>query len=219
MPHATSVAVADGFDGPWTRYPFILGSRPTNPAPYIFSNGTIILGTRRTTDSDYPTWIGHASTPAGPWVPLPTNVFSTPGGSLSVSEEDSFIWKNKRGYHMLTHRATDRSSGGWPPRPSTGCGGGHLYSNDLLSWFVGEYAYGQSPNATAQCDLRVVGAGGVPHAMRLTSRQRPTILVAKGGRQFLYTGASGPQANISEYQHSFTLVQEIRTQRPGTPSH
>jgi hypothetical protein len=29
-PHGTSVAVADDFDGPWTRYPYILGSRPTN---------------------------------------------------------------------------------------------------------------------------------------------------------------------------------------------
>ena len=34
MPHATSVAVADSFGGPWTRFPFILGSKPTNPAPY-----------------------------------------------------------------------------------------------------------------------------------------------------------------------------------------
>eukprot|EP01043_Picozoa_sp_COSAG02_P005814 COSAG02_NODE_160_length_32694_cov_18.496947_8_plen_261_part_00 len=35
MSHATSVAVADSFDGPWTRYPYILGDRPTNPAPFI----------------------------------------------------------------------------------------------------------------------------------------------------------------------------------------
>ena len=36
--HATSVAVADSFDGPWTRYPYILGDRPTNPAPFICEN-------------------------------------------------------------------------------------------------------------------------------------------------------------------------------------
>ena len=209
MPHATSVAVADSFDGPWTRYPFILGSRPTNPSPYIFSNGTIILGTRRKTSTDFPTWIGHVSTPAGPWVPLSTKVFSTPGGSLSVSDEDSFIWKNKRGYHMLTHRRM--APGDWPPSPSTGCGGGHLYSEDLLSWFVGEYAYGRSPKSTAQCDLSVLGTGGQSEVIRLTSRQRPTILVAKDGRRFLYTGASGPQSNVTEYQHSFTLVQEVST--------
>lgn len=35
LSHAASVAVADSFDGPWTRYPYILGSRPTNPAPFI----------------------------------------------------------------------------------------------------------------------------------------------------------------------------------------
>ena len=35
MSHATSVAVADSFDGPWLRYPYILGDRPTNPAPFM----------------------------------------------------------------------------------------------------------------------------------------------------------------------------------------
>jgi hypothetical protein len=35
MSHATSVAVADSYDGPWTRFPYILGDRPTNPAPFI----------------------------------------------------------------------------------------------------------------------------------------------------------------------------------------
>ena len=35
MSHATSVAVANSFSGPWTRYPYILGDRPTNPAPFV----------------------------------------------------------------------------------------------------------------------------------------------------------------------------------------
>ena len=38
MSHATSVAVADSFSGPWTRYPYILGDRPTNPAPFVCKN-------------------------------------------------------------------------------------------------------------------------------------------------------------------------------------
>ena len=46
--------------------------------------------------------------------------------------------------------------------------------------------------------------------IRLTSRQRPTVLDAPGGRRYLYTGASGPEAAVTEYQHSFTLVQEIK---------
>jgi sucrose-6-phosphate hydrolase SacC (GH32 family) len=204
-PHATSVAVAKSFDGPWTRHDFILGNAPTNPAPFVLSNGTIILGTRRKASNEFPTWVGHASSPAGPWVPLATTVVSTPGGSLSVSEEDSFIWAAKRGYHMLTHRAV-HGSDGWPPKPSTGCGGGHLYSHDLLTWFVGENAFGHSPNASAQCDLQLSSG-----KIRLTSRQRPTVLQTATGRRFLFTGASGPEANTTEYQHSFTLVQEIKT--------
>ena len=39
--------------------------------------------------------VGHASTPAGPWVKVPTRVVSTPGGSVTESEEDSFIWKGQ----------------------------------------------------------------------------------------------------------------------------
>ena len=35
MSHAASVAVADGFDGPWTRHSYILGASPTNPAPFL----------------------------------------------------------------------------------------------------------------------------------------------------------------------------------------
>lgn len=127
-----------------------------------------------------------------------------------MSEEDSFIWRTKRGYHMLTHRSTAASQGstGWPPKPSTGCGGGHLYSEDLLTWFVGEFAFGHSTNASDQCDLKLSSG----RMIRLTSRQRPTVLQTSGGKSFLYTGASGPEATSTEYQHSFTLVQELRTQ-------
>merc|ERR1719272_2498194 len=185
-PHATSVAIADSFDGPWTRYPFILGDRPTNPAPFIFPNGTIYLGTRRTSNPEYPAWIGHASTLSGPWTPVKARVLSTPQASVTVSEEDSFIWQNKRGFHMLTHRAI-HSSDGWPPRPSTGCGGGHLFSEDLLTWFVGEFAFGHSTNASDQCDLKLSSGRA---DIRLTSRQRPTVLQTSGGKSFLYTGAS-----------------------------
>jgi hypothetical protein len=182
------------------------------PAPFMFPNGTIYLGTRRTTSAEYPAWIGHVATPGGPWVPVKTQVISTPQASVTVSEEDSFIWQTQHGFHMLTHRAVSKSPDGWPPRPSTGCGGGHLFSHDLITWFVGGNAFGRSANASAQCDLQLRGHRGEPRGsatIRLTSRQRPTIFVAPNGDRFLFTGASGPQPNITEYQHSFTLVQQI----------
>lgn len=240
--HGTSVAVADSFDGPWTRYPYILGTEPTNPAPYVLGNGSIYLGSRRKSSTKYPAWMGHASTPGGPWQPVATRVVSTAQASVSVSEEDSFIWSTKRGYHMLTHRAI-RAVDGWPPRPSTGCGGGHLFSTDLITWFVGGNAFGRSADDSAQCNLTLassrtdrmprppsasrgpadhaVGGLGVgddaapasagTSAIRLTSRQRPTVLETSNGKRFLFTGASGPEPNVTEYQHSFTLVQEINT--------
>eukprot|EP01052_Picozoa_sp_SAG31_P033809 SAG31_NODE_3869_length_3799_cov_1.602432_3_plen_356_part_00 len=43
LSHATSVAVADKFEGPWTRYSYILGDKPTNPAPLICEYPTAVL--------------------------------------------------------------------------------------------------------------------------------------------------------------------------------
>lgn len=157
-------------------------------------NGTIILGTRRTTNTDYPTWVGHASSPGGPWTPLKTQVLPTTAGSPSTSEEDSFIFKGRRGYHMLTHRSTPKNAT-WPPHPSTGCGGGHLYSEDLRTWFFGETVFGHSADSIAQCNVQLEPNGTT---IKLTSRQRPTILNALDGRRYLYTGASGPGADITE---------------------
>lgn len=222
--HGTSVAVAQDFDGPWTRYSFILGSELTNPAPYVLPNGSIYLGTRRTSSKKFPAWMGHISSPGGPWRPLESRVVSTAQQSVTVSEEDSFIWRNKRGYHQLTHRAV-KVSDGWPPHPSTGCGGGHLFSLDLITWYIGGNAFGRSANDSAQCDIsmrsdsmevsQITEPGSasrttqIENTIRLTSRQRPTVFQTSTGRQFLYTGASGPSPNITEYQHSWTLVQEI----------
>ena len=133
------------------------------------------------------------------------------GGSVSMSEEDSFIFRSGRGFHMLTHRS-EPQVGGWPPRPSTGCGGGHLYSLDLRTWFVGENAFGHSAAGGDQCDIELQAPAASGNLkLRLTSRQRPVVFADKDGRRFLYTGASGPAANVTEYEHSFTLVQEIKS--------
>ena len=95
---------------------------------------------------------------------------------------------------MLTHRATAQSAG-WPPKPSTGCGGGHLYSEDLLTWYFGEPAFGHSAADSGQCDVRLEPNGTT---IKLTSRQRPTVLDSPDGRRYLYTGASGPDAAVTE---------------------
>ena len=95
---------------------------------------------------------------------------------------------------MLTHRATAQSAG-WPPKPSTGCGGGHLYSEDLLTWYFGEPAFGHSAADSGQCHVRLEPNGTT---IKLTSRQRPTVLDSPDGRRYLYTGASGPDAAVTE---------------------
>ena len=67
--------------------------------------------------------------------------------------------------------------------------------------------------ATDECDITLqhVAGGGGGIKIRLTQWQWSTVLEAPGGRRYLYTGASGPTAGVTEYWHSFTLVQEINT--------
>ena len=106
---------------------------------------------------------------------------------------------------MLTHRSTPKKAN-WPPHPSTGCGGGHLYSEDLRTWYYGEPAFGHSAADAAQCNIMLQ-----PNrtAIKLTSRQRPTILDAPDGRRYLYTGASGPGAGVTECALFFLLYPTL----------
>ena len=103
------------------------------------------------------------------------------------------------------------------------CGGGHLYSADLATWYFGEAAYHCALNislstsrtalgATTRHDLgaqHLDGVGDGVELVTLTSRERPTVFSdSSDNSQYLFTGAS---VNYTMYYHSFTLVQQIRT--------
>jgi hypothetical protein len=44
--HAASIAYASSPHGPWTRLPYIIGGGYTNPSPYIYPNGSVMLAVR-----------------------------------------------------------------------------------------------------------------------------------------------------------------------------
>jgi hypothetical protein len=222
--HAASVAMAQSPAGPFTRYPYAFPSSATNPAAMLLSpNGTIVVALRRGTSSKQPLYIGHVDSPAGPWRPLSATVLPTAAGSPSKFDQDPYIFRNrKRGsYHIINNRqgSAARHEGcpaacmslgkcfsPCPDKSGSLCGIGHLYSEDLRTWFFGEYALGPGGAAAAQCDVTFEGGGS---QTRLTSRERPTMFTdAVSGRSFLFTGAS---LNKTMYLHSFSLVQEIRT--------
>jgi hypothetical protein len=196
----------------------------------LLSNGTIVVALRRGTSGCMPLYVGHVSSPAGPWKTLPAVVLPTAAGSPSKFDQDPYMFRTKRGYHILNNRqgvrgaaATDEAGrehgdcpaacktlGGLcfspcPDKAGSLCGVGHLYSPDLTTWYFGEYALGPGGAADAQCDIMFAGA---PTRTRLTSRERPTLFTDAEGRRFLFTGAS---VNKTMYLHSFSLVQEIKT--------
>eukprot|EP00040_Diaphanoeca_grandis_P002487 m.21872 g.21872 ORF g.21872 m.21872 type:complete len:499 (+) comp13590_c0_seq1:256-1752(+) len=215
LTHDISVAVADSVNGPFRRFPYFLQRKLTNPSAMLLENGTVVLVGRRATLSQQPTYIGNIDHIEGPWTAVNTVVI----GAGAIFEEDPFLYKGARGYHMLTHREVQsvepiksielKDSGltdgiGVPPITPAMCGGGHLFSPDLLTWWYGEDVYGQADTSVAQCMITFS-----PNIRtKLTSRQRPTVFEdVKNGARYLYNGAS---VNISEYSHSFTLVQQIK---------
>jgi hypothetical protein len=317
LSHAASVAVAASPYGPWVRHPYIFSnysSHQTNPAPWVEPDGTLYVALRRSTSSVQPIFIGHFDTPTGPWRLLNAQVLATAAGSPSTYEEDPFLYKTSRGWHMITRRAsaadmltrrastadmltrrastadmltrrastvdmlTRRASTVDSPSPHqrlgrvasadvggaavvgagtsggqisvescpaacrvtggcfspcyTGepaCGGGHLYSTNLSTWYFGEAVYhcalnmsasdGQSRSAAASTVASGDASGAVEGAeglggvgvteVTLTSRERPTIFHDSSDNSlYLYTGAS---VNFTMYYHSFTLAQQIRT--------
>jgi len=89
------------------------------------------------------------------------------------------------------------------------CGGGHLYSSDLLTWYFGENIYGDKGTAGEQCGLVIEADGGGLKKVQLSARQRPTVFMdGPGGPRYLFNGASAGATTM--YYHSFTMVQRIR---------
>ena len=247
LPHAASVAFAHSPFGPFKRYPYPFGTgASTNPTAVLLPNDTIIVALRRATSATQPLAIGHVDNLAGPWRRIDGTVHATAAGSPHMYEEDPFMYRTARGWHMLTRRkvaptptpsgvvrgarlcprACTTPTGCFSPCPDASdpdglCGGGHLYSLDLNNWFFGEAVYSHSPAADAQCNVALRSPGS---AARFEDTGTRMMRFTSRQRPTLFTDQDGSRylfngasVNRTMYYHSFTFVQQINTTPSARP--
>ena len=203
--HASSVALAENPSGPFRRFPYIFGTRgPTNPAPLLLKNGTLLVAARRASGPVIPMYSTHWSKPEGPYEQVKTVTHTTNVSDFRrVSEQDPYFFTDANGnFHLLWQRS-------WPHFRINGrCGGGHDYSVDGINFFFGEPIYVNGDFTLdqmrrGQCNL----TWDNQTRGNLTSRQRPTLFDDNTtGRRYIFNGAS---VFVDMYVHSFTMVQEV----------
>eukprot|EP01084_Bolivina_argentea_P142152 249728_1 len=177
--------------GPWktkTIVDSVEWHTSTNPSPYIYDNGTVLLVVARRwcdnmvngkcTKNHKDTWLMYADE----WNGTYKNI-SNQWNINHMNAEDPYIFRTKRGFHMLLH------AGG----PSEGFFG---YSLDGINWtevnidsFNQNLTYNDGTN------------------QQLCRRQRPQLLLDDNGEPMsLWTGAM-VEGNCSNVLQSWTLAQ------------
>eukprot|EP00927_Polykrikos_kofoidii_P074535 TRINITY_DN70535_c0_g1_i1.p1 TRINITY_DN70535_c0_g1~~TRINITY_DN70535_c0_g1_i1.p1 ORF type:complete len:293 (-),score=30.57 TRINITY_DN70535_c0_g1_i1:59-850(-) len=160
----------------------------TNPAPVVLENGTVLLYYRGTPKYwvsgarpfDLPESVGLAVAPhwRGPYMKLSSRPI------LRVMNEDPFVWRDNRGFKMLTHGRDDW----WNT---------HLaFSEDGISW---------SDGAAVATNTTILLSDG--SLREFTNRERPHILFneSTGEPAILFNGVC-PGA---KYDYAYTLAQYI----------
>lgn len=159
----------------------------TNPSPYFFDNGTILLATSRRyeipagTGNYKNTWMMSSDSFFGPY----RNLTTTPG----PRGEDPTLFKTKRGFHMLMHNG--------------GPAGGRLsYSEDGINWITNDdLAY----NGT------VKWANG--SVTDFCQRQRPQVLLDDTGMpRWLWNGVMDQVPGCPAQTKTWTFVQEFESE-------
>jgi hypothetical protein len=191
--------------GPWTKLqhailpsgePGTWSAMVTNPAPLILDNGTALLFFRGTNwPIDPYERIGLAVSKsgwAGPYGRLSDEPIWGPFDDKRKFVEDPFVWKSKRGFHLLSH--------------------GHFDENGYYACAEkaeGPWQFRVKPTYTNV--LEVEGGGG---SATLVQRERPQVFFneTSGEPAILFTGVAPPGANF--YGYTYTHAQRIR-QGPG----
>jgi len=114
--------------GPWSAVTYVnvtnvdWACARTNPAAWILPNGTVFLGMNAGFCHDNDEQLALAWSPSGYQGPYSMRVQGPmiPGNN---KDEDPFLWKNKRGWHMLAHGFA-----------STALEGRLAYSPDGIHW-------------------------------------------------------------------------------------
>ena len=181
-------------NGPWktkTIIDSVEWHTSTNPSPYIYENGTVLLVVARRWCDQYNTtndkcsknhkdvWFMYADEWNGPYKNI-----SNQWNINHMNGEDPYIFKTKRGYHMLLH------AGG----ASEGFFG---YSVDGINWNeINIASFNQNLSYTDGS------------SQQLCRRQRPQLLLndKTGEPMSLWNGAM-IEGNCSQVLQSWTLAQ------------
>jgi len=191
------VHTSTSLNGPWTPYSIngdINLFNGTNPAPFILTNGTVVVGSHSGNGFD----VGIAPTWKGPYT-LYKSLFTWP---VNTTGEDPFIWfdYNIKKWRVLFHQYNTSD-------PHDG------------SLWVGGYAESETDNVLGACkiqdyhtpayQLNVTFVDG--EKITLYRRERPKLLFdAKQNPLVLYNGACPPNTT-SHKSNCFTLSEAIQS--------
>eukprot|EP00040_Diaphanoeca_grandis_P016462 m.84913 g.84913 ORF g.84913 m.84913 type:complete len:397 (-) comp25820_c0_seq1:112-1302(-) len=132
--HGDYIHVSDSIDGPWTNAGAInitADHGSSNPAPWIFANGTVLMlgrskdaGVQSSSSgrhADHNIWLYRAASWNSTYEWIPSNgVNGSVGvGNGIVLTEDPVLWQGRRGFHAIFHSHPLLS---------------HGWSEDGLSW-------------------------------------------------------------------------------------
>ncbi len=109
------------FDGRNLPSPACSRSCSSNPAPYIFPNGTVIMLTRGSSEFDQNIVLWRASSWNATYNAVHSNGVggATNMGNGQVPKEDPVLYRGRRGFHALLHSASDLT---------------HAWSVDGINW-------------------------------------------------------------------------------------
>ena len=151
----TNIHYSSSIDGPWAKHriDFSYGSAPptpnigtSNPAPYMFPNGTVLMlgrgkdanmvnGTR---EIYHNIWLYRASSwnTTYHWVPSSgvNGAINVGAGNRGPLTEDPVLYRGRRGFHILFHSSPDLT---------------HAWSKDGMTWRWNQTVMGP-PNHRAQ---------------------------------------------------------------------
>lgn len=190
--HMTSAASPEG---PWDDVSYVnVTNAPwacarTNPAAWILSNGTVILGMNAGYCHSGDEQLAVAWAPTG-WRGPYSMLKQGPAIPGSIRDEDPFLWRNRRGYHMLAHGLQ-----------STTLEGRLAFSEDGYTWQLA---------STPAYNRTIVFSNGT--TVQAATVQRPQILFDPSSSHddpqpmALWNGVG-----IGSMWNSHTLVRPINT--------